>query len=159
MLIISLPFVSHIFQCEFLIQGSIIYSPLPVHIQSVEDISEDSCFHSLSVQVILRLLSHSSYLIQPVQSLFKIISNGVDHISSCCFTYLPMWISYPRLYYLFTSPSSYPECWRYPGRLVFPFLIRSSYFEVVFSSSHLIQPVQSLFQSIQWRFFWVGPNP
>ena len=66
--IISLPVVSHIFPCEFLIQGSIIYSPLPVHIWSAEDISEDSCFHSLSVQVILRLLSHSSHLIQPVQS-------------------------------------------------------------------------------------------
>ena len=38
MLIISLPFVSHIFPCEFLIQASLIYSPLPVHIWSVEDI-------------------------------------------------------------------------------------------------------------------------
>ena len=73
-LIISLPFVSHIFPCEFIIQGSLIYSPLPVHIRSVEDISEDTCFHSLSVQVILRLLSHSSHLIQPVQSLLKIVS-------------------------------------------------------------------------------------
>ena len=40
---------------EFLIQGSLIYLPLSVHIRSVEDISEDSCFHS-------------SHLIQPVQS-------------------------------------------------------------------------------------------
>ena len=71
MLIISLPVVSHIFPCEFLIQGSIIYSPLPVHIRSAEDILEDSCFHSLFVQVILRLLSHSSHLILLVQSPFQ----------------------------------------------------------------------------------------
>ena len=49
-------------------------------------------------------------------------SFGVDHISSFCFTYLPMWISYPRLSYLFTLPSSY-ECWRYLERFVFPFSI------------------------------------
>ena len=45
---------------------------------SVEDISEDSCFHSLSVQVILRLLSHSSHLIQPVQSRLSI-----NHFQRC----------------------------------------------------------------------------
>ena len=54
------------------------HSPLATHLfWSAQDISEDLCFHSQSVQVFLRLLSHSSHLIQPVQSLFKIISNGV----------------------------------------------------------------------------------
>ena len=47
------------------------HSLLPIHLfWSAEDISQDSCFHSQSVQVILRLLSHSSHLILPVQSLF-----------------------------------------------------------------------------------------
>ena len=54
------------------------------------------------------------------------LSFGVDHISSFRFTYLPMWISYPRLSYLFTSPSSYPECWRYLRRFAFSILNRSS---------------------------------
>ena len=48
-------------------------SPLSILIQSAHDISEDSCFHSQSVQAIWRLLSHSSHLIQPVQPLFKIL--------------------------------------------------------------------------------------
>ena len=38
---------------------------------SAEDISEDLCLHYQSVQDISRLLSHSSHLIQPVQSLFS----------------------------------------------------------------------------------------
>ena len=38
--------------------------------RSAQDISEDSCFHSQSVQAIWRLVSHSSHLIQPVQHLF-----------------------------------------------------------------------------------------
>ena len=42
--------------------------------RSVEDISKDLCLHYQSVQAISRLLSHSSHLIQTVQSLFKIIS-------------------------------------------------------------------------------------
>ena len=62
-----------------------------------------------------------------------ISSFGVNHISSFCFTYLPVLSSYPRLSYLFTSPSSYSECWRYLGRFAFPFSIRSSYLEVVTS--------------------------
>ena len=50
------------------------HSPLAIHLfQSVEDISEDLCFHSQSIQGILRLLSHSSHLILPVQSLFQAI--------------------------------------------------------------------------------------
>ena len=50
------------------------HSPFAIHVfQSVEDISEDLCFHSQSVQAIWRLLSHSSHLIQPVQPLFKIV--------------------------------------------------------------------------------------
>ena len=40
-------------------------------IRSAQDILEDSCFHSQSVQAIWRLLSHSSHLIQPVPSLFS----------------------------------------------------------------------------------------
>mgnify|MGYP005837906533 CR=1 FL=1 len=40
---------------------------------SAEDISKGSSFHSRSVQAIWRLLSHSSYLILPVQSLFQAI--------------------------------------------------------------------------------------
>src|SRR4051812_40724559 len=38
--------------------------------QSDEDISEDSSFHSQFTLVLLRMLSHSSHLILPVQSLF-----------------------------------------------------------------------------------------
>ena len=79
------------------------------------------------------------------------------HISSCCFTYLPMWISYPRLYYLFTSPSSYPECWRYLGRFVLPFSICSSYFEVVisfkpFNSTGAIPPFNQLFNGVYFEW-------
>ena len=47
------------------------HSLLAIHLfGSAEDISQDLCFHSQSVQDISRLLSHSSHLIQPVQSLF-----------------------------------------------------------------------------------------
>ena len=54
------------------------HSPLAIHLfRSVEDISGDSCFHSRSVQAISRLLSHSSHLIQPAQSFFKLF-NGVS---------------------------------------------------------------------------------
>ena len=50
------------------------HSPLAIHLfQSVEDISEDLCFHSQSIQDIWRLLSHSSHLIQPVQFPFQVI--------------------------------------------------------------------------------------
>ena len=77
--------------------------------------------------------SSSSFFILVFFSGGLISSFDVDHISSFCFTYLPMWISYPRLSYSFTSPSSYPECWRHLGRFMFSFSIRSSYFEVVTS--------------------------
>ena len=50
--------------------GPLNRSPLSIRIRSAEDISKESCFHSQSVQDISRLLSHSSHLIQPVQSLF-----------------------------------------------------------------------------------------
>ena len=100
----------------------------------------------------LRFLNHVSFYLREVFSLFSldvlirwfpmkmlnsfqfiilpsfffsgglISSFSVDHISSFCFTYLPMWILYPRLSYLFTSPSSYPECWRYLRRFVFSIL-------------------------------------
>ena len=47
---------------------------LAIHLSwSAEDISQDLCFHSQSVQDISRLLSHSSHLILPVQSLFQAI--------------------------------------------------------------------------------------
>ena len=45
---------------------------------SAEDTSEGSSFHSRPVQAIWRLLSHSSYLIQPVQPLFKIVQRCVS---------------------------------------------------------------------------------
>ena len=48
-------------------------SSLSILIRSAQDISEDPCFHSQSVQAIWRLLSHSSHLILPVQSLFQAI--------------------------------------------------------------------------------------
>lgn len=48
-------------------------SPLSILIRSAQDILEDSCFHSQSVQAIWRLLSHSSHLILPVQYLFQSI--------------------------------------------------------------------------------------
>src|SRR4051812_7214474 len=51
---------------------SLNYSPLAIQLfWSAEDISEDSCFHSASILTFSRLLSHSSHLIQPVQSLFS----------------------------------------------------------------------------------------
>ena len=56
-------------------------SPLSILIRSAQDISEDSCFHSQSVQVILRLLSHSSHLIQPVQSPLSINRSKVYILS------------------------------------------------------------------------------
>src|SRR3954469_10065675 len=40
---------------------------------SDEDISEDSSFHSQFTQVLLRMLSHSSHLNQPVCSPFQVI--------------------------------------------------------------------------------------
>ena len=47
---------------------------LAIHLfWSAEDISQDLCFHSQSVQDISRLLSHSSHLIQPVLSPFQVI--------------------------------------------------------------------------------------
>ena len=55
------------FKCFSHAGVSLNHSPLVLHVfRSVEDISGDSCFHSRSVQAILRLLSHSSHLIQPV---------------------------------------------------------------------------------------------
>ena len=45
--------------------------------RSAEDISEDSRLHSRSIQVISRLLSHSSHLIQPVQSLLQIVQRCI----------------------------------------------------------------------------------
>ena len=117
-------------------------------------------FNQCSYPVILRKILKSFYFII-LHSLFfsggLISSFGVDHISSFCFTYLPMWISYPRLSYLFTSPSSYPECWRYLGRFAFPFSTRSSYFEVVisfkpFNSTGAI----SLFNHSNGVFSWVA---
>ena len=69
-----------------------------------------------------------------------------------------MWISYPRLSYLFTLPSSYPKCWRYLGRSVFPFSIRSSYFEIVtsfkpFNSTGAIPPFNQSFPTV-FSFEW-----
>ena len=90
-------------------------------------------FRQCSYPVILRKIL-TELQVYHSSSLFffggLISSFGVDHISSFCFTYLPMWISYPRLSYLFTSLSLYPECWRYLRRIMFPFLICSSYFKV-----------------------------
>ena len=56
-------------------------SSLSIHIRSAEDISEDSSFHSQFAQVLLRMLSHSSHLIQPVQSPFQVIISTVFLLS------------------------------------------------------------------------------
>ena len=65
-------FVDHIlslFQMSSLANAPLYHSLLPIHLfWSAEDISEDLCFHSQSIQDISRLLSHSSHIIQPVQS-------------------------------------------------------------------------------------------
>ena len=46
-------------------------SPLAILLsRSAQIMSEGSSFHSRSVQPILRMLSHSSHLIQPAQSIF-----------------------------------------------------------------------------------------
>ena len=71
------------FKCFFQVGAPLNCSPLSIRTRGVEDISEDPCFHSLSVQVILRLLSHSSHLIQPVQSpLFNQSFNRVSFSGS-----------------------------------------------------------------------------
>ena len=93
-------------------------------------------FRQCSYPVILRKIL-TELLVHYSSSVFffggLISSFGVDHISYFCFTYLPMWISYRRLSYLFTSHGSYPECSRYLRKFEFLFLILSSYFEVVIS--------------------------
>ena len=70
-------FVDHIFSSfqMFSHAGAPLNHPL-LAIQlfrSAEDISEDSSFHSQFAQVLLRMLSHSSHLNQPVQSPFQVI--------------------------------------------------------------------------------------
>ena len=60
--------------------------------RSAEDISEDLCLHYQSVQDISRLLSHSSHLIQPVQSLFS--SNLFNGVS---FEWALTHMSFPRI--------------------------------------------------------------
>ena len=114
------------------LQGLIYFNQVSIYSCEVSSL--------FSINVLIRwfpMKMLSSFKFIMLRSLFfsggLISSFGVDHISSFCFTYLPMWISYPRLSYLFTLPSSYPECWRYLGRFMFPFSIRSSYFEVVTS--------------------------
>lgn len=90
-------------------------------------------FRQCSYPLILRKILTELQVYYSLSLFFSgglISSFGVDHISSFCFTYLPMWISYPSLSYLFSLPSSYLECWSYLGRFVFPFSIRSCYFEV-----------------------------
>ena len=117
-------------------------------------------FRQCSYPVILRKILTELQVYYSSSLFFSgglISSFGVDHISSFCFTYLPMWISYPRLSYLFTSPSSYPECWRYLGRFVFPFSIRSSYFEVVisfkpFNSTGAIPPFNQSFNGVSFEW-------
>ena len=70
------------FKCFSHAGVSLNHSPLAFHVfRSVEDISGDSCFHSRSVQAISRLLSHSSHLIQPVQSHFQVIISTVFLLS------------------------------------------------------------------------------
>ena len=61
---------------------SLNHSPLAIQLsRSVEDISEDSCFHSASILTISRLLPHSSHLIQPVLSPFQVIISTVFLLS------------------------------------------------------------------------------
>ena len=48
---------------------------------SAEDMPEDSSFHSHFTQVLLRMLPHSSHLIQPVQSPFQVIISTVFLLS------------------------------------------------------------------------------
>ena len=60
-----------LFQMLSHVGASLNHPPLAIHvIWSAEDISEDSHFHSQSVQAISRLLSLLSHLIQPAQSFF-----------------------------------------------------------------------------------------
>ena len=59
------------FQMLSHVGASLNHPPLAIHvIWSAEDISEDTHFHSQSVQAISRLLSLLSHLIQPAQSFF-----------------------------------------------------------------------------------------
>ena len=63
-----------LFQMLSHVGASLNHPPPAIYvIWSAEDISEDSHFHSQSVQAISRLLSHSSRLIQPVLSPFQVI--------------------------------------------------------------------------------------
>ena len=76
-------------------------SLLAIHLfWSAEDISEDLCFHSQSVQDISRLLSHSSHLIQPVQFTFQAVfsycyvnTNPFDHRGRHINSFLPVCFS------------------------------------------------------------------
>ena len=67
-------------------------SPLSILIRSAQDISEDLCFHSQSVQYISRLLSHSSHLIQLVEYLFS-----SNHFNGVSFEWALTHRSFPRI--------------------------------------------------------------
>src|SRR3954465_15981987 len=70
-------FIDHIFSSFLMFSRTgapLNHSPLAFHLfRSVEDISEDSSFHSQFTQFLFRMLSHSNHLIQPVQSPFQVI--------------------------------------------------------------------------------------
>ena len=66
--------VSNTFSCRcFLYPSMSLYSIVPECSRYLEDL----CFHSAFVQALSRMLSHSSHLIQPVQSLFKIVQRCI----------------------------------------------------------------------------------
>ena len=68
------------------------HSLLPIHLfWSAQDMSQDLCFHSQSVQDISRLLSHSSHLIQPVQS------SLLNHFNGVSFEWALTHRSFPRI--------------------------------------------------------------
>ena len=96
---------------------------------------EDSCFHSAFVQVLSRMLSHSSHLIQPVQSLFwSNLFNGVSFEWA-----LTHW----------SCPSILPDSSNLPGvtlKFFSKFDVRMSY--------HQSNALSKIFQSL----FIIGSN-
>ena len=77
-LIISFSLFHMLSRLEVLTEDSLNLSLLAIELfRSAEDISQDLCFHSQSIQDISRLLSHSSHLIQSVQSPFQVIISRV----------------------------------------------------------------------------------
>ena len=129
------------FQC-FSYAGAPLNHPLLAIqlFQSDEDISEDSSFHSQFTQVLLRMLSHSSHLIQPVQSLLQIVQR-------CIF-----WVG-PNPHVIFSG--SYLTLLIFPGATLNSFEVwrKNDLSSVKCLSPRSVKFFSSLAQSLRFWFF------